>query len=228
MFGGIFDAGEAEKLRNLDHPNIIKCFALEEDKNFFYLGLEFCEKTLTLCLKEKTFQRRESGLDRLECLKQITGALVYLHGHGICHRDIKPDNILLARSSPQRFVLADLNIAKYEGSVASMTVNLAGTPGYMAQEIHEGNLHFPAKADMFSLGCVFHFTLTKMGHPFGSYKDLKKCQNNIRKAMPPQLLESDFREHVWIMNTIQQMILHEPSKRPDADNVLQSLEVGND
>ena len=46
--------------------------------------------------------------------------------------------------------------------------------------------------------------------------------------MPPQLLESDFREHVWIRNTIQQMILHEPSKRPDADNVLQSLEVGND
>ena len=227
MYKGIFDAGEAKKLRGLEHPNIIKCFALEEDKDHFYLGLELCQKTLTLCLKEKTFHRREDGLDRLDCLKQITGALVYLHDHGICHRDIKPDNILLACYNLRRFVLADLNIAKHESSVASMTVNLAGTPGYMAREIYEGDTRFPTKADVFSLGCVFHFTLTKMGHPFGSYKDPEKCQDNIRKAMPPQLVESDFREHVWIIKIIEQMIKHDPLQRPDAEEVLQSLEVSH-
>ena len=226
MFKGIFDSGEAKKLRRLDHPNIIRCFTWEEDKHFLYLGLELCRQTLTLCLEENDFQRREGGLDSLECLKQVTSALVYLHEHGICHRDIKPDNILLACSNPPRFVLADFNIAKHEGSVASMTVNLAGSPGYIAREIHEGVTRFPAKADVFSLGCVFHFTLTKMGHPFGSYKDLKKCQDNIRRALSPQLLASDFREHVWIMNTIQRMILHKPTKRPDAEKVLRSLQVG--
>ena len=225
MFGGIFDAGEAEKLRRLDHPNIIKCFAWGEYNDFLYLGLEFCEKTLTLCLKEKTFQRRESGLDRLECLKQVTSALVYLHDHGICHRDIKPDNILLACSNPQRFVLADLNIAKHEGSFASRTVNPAGTPGYIAQEISKGDTRFPAKADVFSLGCVFHFIITKMGHPFGSYRDLKKCQININDGIDPKLRESDFRDHVWIMKIIEQMIKHDPLQRPDAEEVLQSLKV---
>ena len=227
MFKGNFDAGEAEKLSRLEHPNIIKCFAWEEDKHFLYLGLELCKKTLTLCVKENDFERRESGLDRLECLKEVTSALVYLHGHGFCHRDIKPDNILLACSNSRRFVLADFNIAKHEGSVASMTVNLAGTPGYIAREIHEGDSRFPNKTDVFSLGCVFYFTLTKMGHPFGVYKDLKKCADNIRKAMPPQLVESDFREHVWILKIIEQMIKHDPLQRPDAEEVLRSLEVSH-
>ena len=226
MFKGIFDVGEAKKLRRLDHPNIIKCFTWGEDKHFLYLGLELCQQTLALCLEENDFQRREGGLDRLECLKQVTRALVYLHDHNICHRDIKPDNVLLACSNSRRFVLADFNIAKHESSVASMTVNLAGTPGYIAREIYEGVTRFPAKADVFSLGCVFYFTLTEMGHPFGSYRVLKKCADNIRRAMPPQLVESDIREHVWIMKIIEQMVKHDPLQRPDAKEVLRSLEVG--
>ena len=228
MYRWNFDASEAKKLRSLKHSNIIRCFALEEDEDHFYLGLELCQKTLTLCVKENDFQRRESGLDKLECLKQVTSALVYLHDRNICHRDIKPDNILLACSSPQRFVLADFNMAKHEGSVAPWAVNPVGSTGFIAHEISKGDTRSPAKADVFSLGCVLYFTLTKMGHPFGSYKDLEKCQFNINHAKKPEFQENDInRELLWIVKIIERMTKHDPSERPDAGKVLQSLEVGH-
>ena len=51
------------------------------------------KKTLRSCVEENDFARLDSGVERLVCLKEITGAVEYIHGRRICHRNIKPDNI---------------------------------------------------------------------------------------------------------------------------------------
>ena len=224
MFSGIFDLKVARRLRKLQHPNIIKCLAVETKGKFIYLALELCEKTLRRCVEENDFQRPDSGVERLRCLKEITGAVEYLHERRICHRDIKPDNILLSASGPLRFILADFNTAKSENSTQGLSA--VGTEGYIAPEAYKPHDKIIFETDIFSLGCVFYYTLTDgKGHPFGSVETLKKCQININNAQPSSLVEADFLEHPWTKPVIKQMISFRPDKRPCASDVMKALEV---
>ena len=228
MFAGIFDLREAKKLKILDHPNIIQCFAVEKKGDFIFLALQLCEKTLRRCVEENDFGREDSGIKRLTCLKEITGAVVYLHDRKICHRDIKPDNILLSISSPQHFVLADFNTAREASSTESVSTQgtFIGTPGYMAPEVCKlGKKPVVVKSDIFSLGCVFYYTLTDKGHPFGSVTDLHTCQSNITDAKPPAVAESDFLECVWTKPIIEKMVSSLPDQRPSGKEVMKALEV---
>ena len=231
MFNRIFDRDEAKRLKDLEHPNIIQCFAVEKVGDFMYLALERCKKTLARCMVENDFTREDSGVERLKCLKEITGAVVYLHDRKICHRDIKPDNILLSASTPQRFVLADFNTAREASSADAKSTQIGtivGTFGYIAPEVYRpGEEPVTVKMDIFSLGCVFYYTLTDTGHPFGSVDHLKKCQRNINNGEEPALVEADFRECVWTLPIIERMITSVPVQRPSGKEVMNSLEVRN-
>ena len=153
---------------------------------------------------------------------------MYLHDRRIYHRDIKPENILLSESDPKRFVLADFNTAKDVSSGESSSTQLGpvGTMGYIAPEMYSApigaNLE---KADIFSLGCVFYYTLSDKGHPFGSVKELKDCQANINSANPPSLVEAAFVEHARVKSIIAEMVLHDAASRPNAEKIKEELEV---
>ena len=228
MFAGIFDLKVAMRLKNLQHPNIIKCLAVEKKGKFICLALEVCQKTLRRCVEDNDFSRLDSGVERLRCLKEITGAVEYLHERRICHRDIKPDNILLSASGPLRFILADFNTAKEASSTESASTqfgSVIGTTGFVAPEVFKPNERITVKIDIFSLGCVFYYTLTDKGHPFGSVESLKKCQANINSAQQPSLVEGDFLEHPWTKRIIEQMVSFHPDQRPCATDVIKALEV---
>ena len=228
MFAGMFDLKEAKRLKQLKHPNIIQCLAVEKRDEFIYLALELCKKTLSSCLQENEFGRPDSSVERLVCLKEITGAVEYLHECRICHRDINPDNILLSASGPLRFILADFNTTKEASLTESASTQLGigvGTTGYIAPEVYKPDERVTVKIDIFSLGCVFYYTLTDKGNPFGSIKQLKKCQAKINKACPPSLVEGDFLEHPWTKPIIEQMVSFHPDKRPSATDVLKALVV---
>ncbi len=83
---------------------------------------------------------------------QIMKGMLFLDHFGICHRDIKPDNILF--SDENRLKIADFSLAEYYENKMKDT---CGTPGYMAPEVfhHES---YNEKVDVFSLGVVL-FTM---------------------------------------------------------------------
>ena len=227
MFAGLFDVKEAVRLKKLEHPNIIKCFAVEKKEEFIYLALELCAKTLRECVNENDFGRPENDVERLACLKDITRAVIYLHEHKICHRDIKPDNILLSVSSPPRFILADFNTARESSSAESASTqfgSIVGTNGYIAPEVFRPGEKMTVKMDIFSLGCVFYYTLTDKCHPFGSVEHLKTCQGNINSAKEPSLGD-DFLECVCAKPVIKQMVSYHPKQRPSGKEVLKDLGV---
>ena len=224
MYSGVFDMKEAEKLRKCHHPNIIRCFSTHKEEEFFYIALELCEKTLTQCIDDEEFTSVD--VSRRECLTQVSSGVVYLHENKICHRDIKPDNILLTMKNDEytrrRFVLADFNCARDvpSGETFSTQHSTVGTAGWMAPEANEVGRRRTLKIDVFSLGCVFYYTLTNKKHPYGDINNGDKCQACINARQVQPVWEDDnFVEHACLCDLISRMINSNQKRRPNSSVV---------
>ena len=99
---------EIDLLRQADHPNLLRYFCSEKDRQFIYIALELCQGDLDFYVQNQhTF---ESDLPRDEILKHCCAGVEQLHSLGVIHRDIKPSNILITygnRHRCRRAVIAD-------------------------------------------------------------------------------------------------------------------------
>ncbi|MFE7550580.1 serine/threonine-protein kinase [Streptomyces gardneri] len=118
-----------------------------------------------LPLSEAVAVRGPWPADRLRTLAAaLVEALDAVHTAGLVHRDVKPDNVLLAADGPR---LIDFGIARAVGSTGlTETGSVIGSAGYLSPEQARGGRVGPA-GDVFSLGCVLAHTATGR-HPFGT------------------------------------------------------------
>src|SRR5262245_16208646 len=146
---------EARAIAALNHPHVCQIHDIGPD----YLVLEFVEGTPV---------RGPLPADEVVRLAlQMASALEDAHARGICHRDLKPDNILLTRKGTIK--LLDFGIAKLTTTggdrtqdptqAQTMTSGVVGTPLYMSPEQAEG-APIDARSDVFSLGAVLYELLT--------------------------------------------------------------------
>jgi len=121
---------EAEFSARLNHPNIITVFDVGEDPAMGpFLAMEYVEgATLSKLIQEKIGP--EVGL---HLLIQGMAALMAAEAVGICHRDVKPDNILVSRD--WRLKLMDFGIARGDEARLTQTGMIFGTPYYTAPEV---------------------------------------------------------------------------------------------
>src|SRR5205814_5641014 len=105
--------------------------------------------------------RRSGALpvtDARRILREVADALAYAHTHGVVHRDIKPDNVLLDSASG-RAMVTDFGIARAAseddgGSRLTATGAAIGTPAYMLPEQCAGDRDIDGRSDLYSLGAV--------------------------------------------------------------------------
>jgi len=172
---------EARALAAPNHPNVVAVydFGTEDDRS--YIVMEYVEGR---GLNEGIPWSPEAARD---IVLQICDALAYAHRHGMVHRDIKPQNILLDRDG--RVKVSDFGIARLiEGSSSSngWTVTdprgIVGTPHYMAPEAVTGAPPDP-RMDVYSVGILLH-EMVKGRLPFPSPEGLlAPLDRVVRKAL---------------------------------------------
>lgn len=152
---------EAEAAASLDHPCIVPIYEVGERDGQCYFSMKFVEGgQLDEVVKQTPLSIRRA----VQLIAKVARTVHYAHGHGILHRDIKPGNILLDGKGEPR--LTDFGLARLVESESTITrtVEVLGTPSYMAPEQAVGNnTKLTCATDVYGLGAVLYQVLT--GHP---------------------------------------------------------------
>src|SRR4030095_12147771 len=152
---------EAEAAASLDHPGIVPIYEVGERDGSCYFSMKFVEGgQLDEVVRRTPMSIRQAA----ELIAKVARTVHYAHEHGILHRDIKPGNILLDEKGEPH--LTDFGLARLIESESSVTrtMEVLGTPSYMAPEQAMGNNTAVSSAtDVYGLGAVLYQLLT--GHP---------------------------------------------------------------
>jgi serine/threonine protein kinase len=201
---------EAEILKRLNHPNIVKIYSFLETPNTLYFVLEYVEHGSLAGLLKKFGVFPEHLI--ASYTEQILRGLKYLHEESIIHRDIKGDNILITKDGKVK--LADFGTAKLEDA-EKKTQTVVGTPYWMAPEVIEMSACGPT-SDIWSLGCTVIELLTG-APPYFELGPMSALFNIVEDRHPPlpENLSEDLRSFLKVC------FKKDPRQRPTAAELVE-------
>src|SRR5213082_510925 len=179
---------EAEAAASLEHPCIVPIYEVGEHDGSCCFSIKFVEGGHL----DKVAEREPIPIRRaVELIARLARTVHYAHQHGILHRDIKPENILLdTKGEPH---LTDFGLARLVEveSTITRTLDVIGTPSYMAPEQAAGEHTKLSKAtDIYGLGAVLYQLLTDHP-PFAggtTYETIRLLRDT--EPRPPRVLNS--------------------------------------
>jgi tetratricopeptide (TPR) repeat protein/TolB-like protein len=215
---------EIQVAANLQHSHIVPLLSTAEAGGFLYYTMPYIKGE---SLRERLARQGELPVHTAtRILEQVTRALSYAHRHGVIHRDIKPDNILLSESEA---LVADFGIAKAitasveHGGFTSTGVAL-GTPQYMAPEQGAADPTTDARADLYALGVVAYEMLA--GQPPFQGRSAAHLLAAHATERPVPLRERRPAVPVALADMVMRLLEKRPADRPQqADELLPILEM---
>ncbi len=195
---------EARTVAKLNHENIMAGIDVGEANGTYYFAMEHVEGESLARMIEK-----EGPLDEqrsLEVSMQIAKALEHAHERGLVHRDVKPQNILLAKNDVAK--LCDLGLAKQIGQddKGEATGVPLGTPHYLSPEQARGEAHVDIRSDIYSLGASLYHMLTGVPPFEGDSPMVLMTKHLTEEPTPPR------RRNDEISKAASDLVLHMMSK----------------
>jgi serine/threonine protein kinase len=214
---------EAETSARLNHPNIVQIYSVDEKDGLAYFVMALIDGPN---LGDRV--RMMGALpfaDARRVLREVADALSYAHSHGVVHRDIKPDNILL-ESQSGRAMVTDFGIARAATEVDSRltaTGTAIGTPAYMSPEQCAGDRQLDGRSDLYSLGAVAYYMITGQPPFTGPTTPVIMMKQVTEQAVPP----SRFRGGVPsdLERIVMRLLEKDPANRfHDGTDVVSALD----
>jgi eukaryotic-like serine/threonine-protein kinase len=175
---------EIEIASQLQHPNILPLLDSGEAQGFLFYAMPYVEGH---SLRQRLTREGELPVsDAVRILAQVVDALAHAHTHGIVHRDIKPDNVML---SGRHALVTDFGVAKAiseatgPSALTSVGVTL-GTPAYMSPEQVSADPDLDHRTDIYSVGAMAYEMLTGRP-PFPEGKIQQVLAAHITKEPEP-------------------------------------------
>jgi eukaryotic-like serine/threonine-protein kinase len=219
---------EFRAITSLAHPNIVKVYDFGVHEGRPYFSMELLDGTdLRRYIAETRPALEQPGFEEYArrsayVFHQIADALAVVHAAGIVHRDLKPENIFVKFGKFPRAKLLDFGHAK-TGDNQNLTVTgtVLGTAWYIPPEQAMGKEIGPP-ADLYSLGCVMHETLTGKP-PFGGRSVIDVIMSHLQRT-PPDAREIDPRVPAALAELCMHLMKKAPEERPSsADEVAKVL-----
>lgn len=170
---------EARACAALRHSNIVEIYDIDDYKGKPYIIMEYVEsKSLKdLLITRGTF----SPLEACDIVYQLADALMHAHEHGVVHRDIKPQNVMMQYDGGVK--LLDFGIATItDAPNITQKDMVVGSVHYMAPEVLKGKGASP-KSDIYALGITF-FELLSGKQPFTDNSPVNIAMKQIEEPLP--------------------------------------------
>lgn len=210
--------GEARTAARLSHPNIVPIHTVDEADGFVFFAMGYVPGE---SLGERVRTRGPlSNSDAARVLREVAWALAHAQLHGVVHRDVKPDNILLEEGSG-RALVADFGIAALVEAANPVGGELLGTAEFMSPEQAAGG-EVDARSDLYSLGCVGFYALSGRV-PFTGPTPAAVLAQHVTRP-PPPLLSVAPQVPAHIAAAIDRCLRKEPERRfSGADALAEAL-----
>ncbi len=198
---------EARTVAKLNHENIIAGIDVGEANGTYYFAMEHVEGESLARLIEVEGPVEEQRA--LEIALQIAKALEHAHKHGLVHRDVKPQNILLAKNDVAK--LCDLGLAKQMGQddKGEATGVPLGTPHYLSPEQARGEADVDIRSDIYSLGASLYHMLTGVPPFEGDSPMVLMTKHLTEEPTPPKRRNQD------VSKAASDLVLHMMAKDKD-------------
>jgi serine/threonine-protein kinase len=194
----------------LQHPHIVPLHSAGESQGLPYFTMPFVEGE---SLRVRLAKQGELPVsEAIRILREIASALSYAHEHGIVHRDIKPDNVLLSGGSA---MVTDFGVAKAlsassnaeHGAATSLGVAL-GTPAYMAPEQATADPAMDHRADIYAFGVLAYELLT------GQPPFVGRTPQNLLAAHVTEAPETISKRRATLPPALAALVMRCLEKRP--------------
>ena len=172
---------EGRIIANLDHPNIVKVFDMEEAYATFFIVMEKLEGPDLSQIIEREGALEPARVRRI--LIQVAEALDYAHSKGVVHRDVKPSNVSLDEEGHVK--LMDFGLAKVKRLEALLNEDadiVLGTPYYMSPEQARGDA-LDLRTDIYNLG-ILAFEMLTGERPFTGRTKSEVQRKHVQAPIP--------------------------------------------
>jgi serine/threonine-protein kinase len=145
---------EAEAAAGLQHPNVVAVFDRGEIEGTYYIAMQYLEgRTLKQVIDAGVTPEQAAGL-----IRQVLEGARFAHRHGVVHRDLKPQNVIV--DAEGKATVTDFGIAQAGVSEITQAGSVLGTPHYLSPEQAQG-FEVTAVSDLYSIGVMLYEALTR-------------------------------------------------------------------
>jgi len=211
---------EARAAAALSHENIIRAIDVGEASGHYYFVMEYVEGETAHDLVQQKGALDETAV--LDIGIQVCRALDHAHQHGIVHRDVKPENIMITAQGIAK--LCDLGLARNVASTdGRSTEEAVGTPNYVSPEQARGDAQIDIRTDIYSLGATLYHLATgsmpfkKLGPPL-----VVMARHITEQIPPPRKINPNLSEGFG--RVLVKMMVKDPARRyPSPADTLDEL-----